>query len=279
MRKVLQWTLFLILFFVIGSCSDDDAASGSNMTVRFENVGDVLLSESSAEVVAIPVMVHEPPVAPIYITYSVTTNANEEIAKFVSPERGQLTIPAGETRGLILIKAIDNSTFNNPSNTMTLELTSASTGYKIGYDVFEGYTKKTITFQDDDCPPFSNVAADFIGEYTANEAGYCNGCYTVTVTAGSNPNEFIFENLYDVGGKSTLTFDGSDPDNPKILFKDGEYLYTSSANGDGYIYNPSALGGENKSTFNTCSYYMDLYFHVCFSAGCTGEARVQLTKL
>lgn len=121
----------------------------------------------------------------------------------------------------------------------------------------------------------------FIGTYSANEDGYCDGCYQVTVTEGAEPNTLVLSNLYDVGGTTVITLDPDAAVN-NISFAFGDFLYTSASLGDGATYNPSAVTGnlaDNISTYRTCDNYMDLYFRVCFPAGCFPLVHIQLTKL
>lgn len=119
----------------------------------------------------------------------------------------------------------------------------------------------------------------FVGVYLANEDGYCDGCYEVTITKGATENSLILGNLYDVGGDTEITLIPESA--PSVNFSFGDYLYTSADFGDGATYNPSAVTGDlndDISSFSTCSNYMDLYFRLCFDAGCFPVIHIQLTK-
>ncbi len=121
----------------------------------------------------------------------------------------------------------------------------------------------------------------FLGTYTANEDGYCDGCYQVTVTEGAELNSLVLTNLWDVGGTTVVMLD-PDASVNNISFAFGDFLYVNSQLGNAFTYNPSAVTGDvadDISTYRTCDNYMNLYFRICGGPGCFGLQHIQLTKL
>ncbi len=127
----------------------------------------------------------------------------------------------------------------------------------------------------------------FVGTYSANEEGYCDGCYEVEVTYNSDFDVLILSNLYDFGGAAVVQLNETvTPTNPKVDFVSADFDIAVQVNADfGNVWatNPGDISGnpdDNISTFNTCNQYMDLYFSRCVAAGCfPGQVHVELTKL
>ena len=121
--------------------------------------------------------------------------------------------------------------------------------------------------------------SSFEGTYLANEFGYCDGCYEVSITYDPNEDVLVLSNLYETGGTTYISLDNSDPNNPSVDFRSrelGGVLYVNSTYGDVWATNPA----ENMSSFRTCDQFMDLVFRRCVSAGCfQGTTRIQLTKI
>lgn len=273
MKNFINYTIAAFIAILTISCEDLSTPNlGDNeQWIQFEFATSTV-SESAAEPLAVPVLyasgTNDSELS-VNFTYTASSTEGYEI----TPSNGVVTIPAGEFVGYIYVTPIDDDVTNDD---ITIDFTLSSNDIPLGL-AGEGIynTTSQVTIVEDDCPL---VLSEFVGTYSADEEGY-DVIYEVSVTYDeSNPNVLTFSNLWDVGGTTTLTLDNSDPANPIIYFQDGEYLYNNPDYGAAATYNPSALGDVDRSTFRTCSKYMDLYFRVCVSAGCFAEAHIELNK-
>lgn len=243
----------ILALFILAGCSDveENNVGASNKWLQFdktsyqapENTGTMLVpvlfaSDSNPDGVS--------------VNFSVTSTSSNFT---VSPSNGVLTIPAGELIGYIEVTPnYDPENEITESYSLTIELEAGDFGVGVAG---EGLFNKTVTvtFTPSACPL---VVADFIGTYTAAEVGYPTP-YTVTA---SNPtsNTMVLSNVWDVSGSSTVTFDVSDPGNPKLFFQDNQFLYNDSTNGPIHIFNTTAAGQDDISTFDTCTKQITLFF-------------------
>lgn len=208
------------------------------------------------------------------LTVNFTVTSDDDTKYTITPSDGVITIPEGEFEAFIEITPIDNASTNDNLD-INLSLENNPT-YSLGL-VGQGLelNTTTVTILDDDCPL---DLTEFYGTYAAKEAGYCDGCYDVTVSAGPVANTLTMSNLFDTGGTTIVELDNSDPSNPVITYRSREFnaaLQVNSTFGNVWATTPST----NNSSFRTCDQFMQLFFRRCVSAGCfAGEVDIQLTK-
>lgn len=209
------------------------------------------------------------------VTVNYTVTSENPDAYEISPSGGTIEIPAGEFIAEIVITPINNSeTDGNKDIILTIDNEDVPVGL-----VGEGLSHDTTTvlITDDDC---ELDMTSFVGTYLANEFGYCDGCYEVSITYDETNDVLVLSNLYDTGGITHISLDNSDPSNPVVNFRSKELggaLQVNATYGDVWATNPS---GGNQSSFRTCDQFMDLVFRRCVGAGCfAGTARIQLTKI
>lgn len=211
----------------------------------------------------------------VQLTFTSASNASDFV---ISPADGNLTIPAGEFTSSFTVTPVDNLLTDGSK---VIEVT-VSSSLPIGLPGSSDFSSTTITITDDDCPLDIN---EFVGTYTAEEDGYCNGCYEVTATLGPEANTLVLENVYDTGGTTIVELDNSDPSNPQIFFRSIEFdaaLQVNPTFGNVWATDPGLVSGDpadNISSFLTCTQYMDLWFRRCVGAGCfAGTVHIQLRK-
>lgn len=209
----------------------------------------------------------------VTVNYSVVSDNPD--AYEISPSGGTIQIPAGEFKAEIVITPIDNAeTDGNKNITITIDNEDIPVGL-VGEGLFNEET--TVTITDDDC---ELDLESFEGTYLANEFGYCNGCYEVSITYDEENNVLVLSNLYETSGTTYIELDNSDPDNPSVDFRSrelGGVLQVDATYGDVWATNPTA---GNLSSFRTCDQFLDLVFRRCVSAGCfAGNVQIQLTKI
>ena len=243
----------ILALFILAGCSDveENNIGASKKWIQFEQ--SAYQSPENAGTLRVPVLfASDSNPDGVSVNFTVTSTATNFA---VAPSNGVLTIPAGELVGYIDVTPSydpDNEITESYSVTITLQDGNFGVGVA-GEGVFNKET--VVTFNPSACPL---VVADFIGTYTAAEVGYPTA-YTVTA---SNPtaNTMVISNVWDVSGSSTVTFDVSDPGSPKLFFQDNEFLYNDSTNGPIHIFNTTAAGQDDISTFDTCTKQITLFF-------------------
>ena len=134
--------------------------------------------------------------------YANTTDffdAGDDASSTVTFSReGSITIPAGETRGSVVVAIGDDATATG-DRTITLTLTESSAG-ELGFSASDAKTTQTITIVDDDCPI---DLATFAGNYTLASFGTDDSCcpgFDLCAAASRDCSGFL-----------TLAADPSDP--------------------------------------------------------------------
>lgn len=270
-----KYILLLVLSLgTILSCEED--------LVVFDGVNGQSFVKFESSAVNLPIPFADPLEVNVPISVSTISTVERTVTVSIVPEgttldaanysfNSSVVIPANSYTGNLVITGVNESLVLGDIETIEFKLDTLS----VGDSNIDGTTLTVSAFLN--CP-FD--LESFVGTYSANEDGYCDGCYEVEVSLGTEPNTLIMSNLWEVGGTTTVTLL---PDNDnKIDFTFGEFLYVNSTYGDASTYNPSAVTGsaaDNIASFRTCDNYMNLYFRVCVDAGCFGLVHIQLTKI
>ena len=153
----------------------------------------------------------------------------------------------------------------------------------VGY--YEGSNTDLVITDFVPCP--LNMA-DFEGTYSVVEEGYCSGddCYEVEITYNAGANLLILNNLYGYGQAGVVQLNEvATASNPSVNFIGINYnipIQIDDDLGNIWAVNPSLSSGDSAddiSTFNPCTQSMDLYFTLCFEAGCSNSlVHITLTK-
>lgn len=149
MKKYLLY--FLAISFAFSSCIDDggDFDEIENF-VGWVEFADKSLSEADPTIVEVPVFVAKPQPFPIIVEFDITNNNTEEGKDYeILSDKSQIVIPAGEKRGVFLVKTIDNSEFVE-TRSFTVEITNAGE-LNVGNDIVVESVTKTFIIVDDDC--------------------------------------------------------------------------------------------------------------------------------
>ncbi|CAM1352554.1 hypothetical protein [Tenacibaculum insulae] len=164
-----------------------------------------------------------------------------------------VTIPGGSNKGVITVEVNDGAWLDT-DKTVDLRLSSEDESYYFG---------ETLTLNIFRSCPFD--INNFVGTYDALEDGQYN--YEVIVEKGTQPNELVLTNLYDVGGTTNIILDLSDEVKPKVSFApygQGGVLYVHPTYGDLYAVNPSVFAdyddSKDTSALNSCDYSISLDF-------------------
>ncbi|GAB2780095.1 hypothetical protein [Salinimicrobium soli] len=275
MKKIKIYSLFLSALLLLASCQEEEKPNLGRDTQWLQfGEASYVVTENSTDPLVVDVL-YGAETNPDGVTVNFTVVGDNPSAYTISPADGTLEIPAGEFVGQITITPIDNAeTDGNKEITISLDNDDIPLGIA-GEGKFN--TETTVTITDNDC---ELDMSSFEGTYLANEFGYCDGCYEVSITYDAANDVLVLDNLYETGGTTYIGLDNSDPNNPKVNFRSrelGGVLYVNSTYGDVWATNPS---GGNQSSFRTCDQFMDLVFRRCVSAGCfSGTVRIQLTKI
>lgn len=120
---------------------------------------------------------------------------------------------------------------------------------------------------------------NFLGVMSADEAGY--GVYSVNVTAGTEDNELIISNIWDVDPSSTTSIFLIEEDYSVEYpaFADN-YLTTDS---NGLVYVSDLVQDDSVSTWSSCATQIDLNIQFLVNVGGTlyyygGTTNIVLTK-
>lgn len=190
-------------------------------------------------------------------TINVDPSSTADPAFYTVPS--SVTIPANSNEGIINIETTD---------------ANLGTSIVLNFENVEGLYEGGQTIVNIPCP--FNIQS-FVGTFAANEEGYCDGCYDVTVTYDAENNILVFYNLYETGGYTAATFD----ETGKVNFRSREFdmvLQMSSQYGKVWAINP--IDSSITSTFDFCGDYIDLYFQRQVSAGTfSAVVHIQLTKI
>ena len=269
MKKI--FSLFILMVF-LASCEEEYNPYNPDGYVQF-STENLSVTENSTTPLVSKVLLGKD-TNPNGVTVNFTVNASDPSRYKIEPEGGTITIPAGEFSSNIVITPIDNA--NSDGNaSINLELLPGELPVGIAG---EGRisNKQTILVTDDDC---ELDYSSFVGTYTANEIGYCDGCYEVNISYDEANQALVLSNLYETGGTTYISLDNSDPANPSVNFRSKEFdapLQVSAQYGNVWATNPS---DGNKSTFRTCDNFLDLVFRRCVSVGCfQGDVQIKLTK-
>lgn len=274
MKKISIISSLLMLLVLAGCGKEDTPDLGvESQWIQFGEA-NYSVTENSTEPIVVQVL-YSADTNPNGVTVNYTVNSNNPDAYTINPNTGSVTIPAGEFTGEIVINPVDNSeTDGNKEIVISIDNTDIPVGLA-GEGLLLNSTKILIT--DDDC--VLDIKS-FEGTYFANEFGYCDGCYQVSIVYDEANDVLVLDNLYETGGKTYISLDNTDPSNPSINFRSSELggvLYVDDTYGDVFATNPA---GENLSSFRTCDQFLDLVFRRCVSAGCfQGNVRIQLTKI
>ncbi|MDX1829986.1 MAG: hypothetical protein R3342_10620 [Lutibacter sp.] len=211
----------------------------------------------------------------VSIDFSISSTFVEGVDYEVLDGKTSFSFAPGVYSDTLKIKPINNA-ISDGDKLITVNLGTPSNTFNVGYpgptNTLGKYTNVTII--DDDCPLDIST---FVGTYSANEEGYCDGCYEIDAVLGPDPNTIILSNLWDSGFVATATLNNDDPDNPILTWTDGEYV--SDSYGGTYIYNWAAYGYSSPiSSFRTCDNYMNLngIFDLTLYGGYSFH--IQLTK-
>ena len=286
MKKISIFSFLAATLFLV-SCEDVETPD-LGVDEQWLQFGEetYTVTENSASPVVVEVF-YAGDTNPNGVTVDYTVESENPDAYEMSPSGGTIEIPAGEFKAEIVITPIDNAeTDGNKNITFTINNDDIPVGL-VGEGLF--YDQTTVTITDDDC---ELDLESFEGTYLANEFGYCDGCYEVTVTYDEENDVLVLGNLYETGGTTYISLDNSDVENPLILFRNYNDLgglidpatRPNNQYGDGYAINPSMVSGNtaanNISSFRTCDNFMDLYFYIYYpAAGVLGPVQIQLTKI
>ncbi|AWI24530.1 hypothetical protein HYN49_00715 [Flavobacterium pallidum] len=178
------------------------------------------------------------------------------------------TVPAGSYNGTFTITGQDVGIEPADPKLLVLELTTADEN-----TVFDSRVSISV---EQVCPV---IRDEFIGTYAAVETpGPYN--YTVVAQAGTQPNELVLRNIWDVDPNSTTSifFNETDDTDTTIVYPPylENFLYVNSQYGNAYVDDSdSALPA---STVNACIGEITLNFRVRVQAGSFGASNVVLTK-
>lgn len=283
MKKLKIYALFLTAIMLLASCQEEETPDlGVDQQWLQFGSKTYTVTENSTEPLVVQVA-YSADTNPNGVTVNFSVVSDNPDAYTISPEGGTLDIPAGEFIGEIVITPIDNAdTDGNKEITISIDNQDIPVGIA-GEGVYN--TEAEVTITDNDC---ELDLASFEGTYLANEFGYCDGCYEVSVTYDAENEVLVLDNLYETGGTTYIELDNSDPENPTVDFRNyndlGGIIYPSHPDyGDGYAINPSDLSGnaaDDLSSFRTCDKFMDLYFRIYFPGiGAFSTTRIQLTKI
>lgn len=262
MKNSLSVFLLTMMGLLVVSCSNDEGTtvSSASKIARFLNGEEsISISESLTENIAIPVYLTAVSSRPIIVQYEVTGDLSAY--KDLSTELGSITIPAGEKKGVILIRAVPNETVESSDNKITVELVKVDEEYILGQSLSKGYVTKEIIFLDDDCD--IGHLDSFVGAYSVKEE-HKPVDYEITIKKSTDGKSLVMNNFWGVRADNQLFLDNCDSKNPIAQIVDGEYLFTHSTYGKAYIYQLP----EYNSTFDIEKGEITLYFKCCVSGGC-----------
>lgn len=263
MKNILSVFLLGVVFTFLFSCTENYPIQEVEKNARFFDSNlELSVSESSQENIEIPVYLTDVSPSPVVVSYEVSGDV--ESYKDLSTVQGKVVIPAGERMGRILLRAIDNDSFDRPNKKIEIKLSSVdNVEYKIeGTFGLTGYTKKSIVFLDDDCD-LSHLDS-FVGRYSVKEEMKPVD-YEMLLRKSDDGKKIVMTNFWGLNGENTLFLDNCDEANPKAkLLNGGEYLFTHSRYGKASIYQLP----EYTSTFNIEKGVITIYFKCCVSEGC-----------
>ena len=274
MKKIINLSfIFLSVIFVTVSCNNETEPYDPDGYVQF-STESLALTENATSPLISKVLLGRGS-NPDGVTVNFTVNSSDASRYTIEPANGSLLIPAGEFTANIIITPIDNA---ESDGNASIELELVPGEFPVGI-AGEGRiaNKQTILVTDDDC---ELDYSSFVGVYEANEFGYCDGCYEVSISYDEANQALVLSNLYETGGTTYISLDNSDPVNPSVDFRSKEFdagLQVDANFGNVYATNPTA---GNKSSFRTCDQFLDLIFRRCIPDGrCfAGEVQIQLTK-
>ncbi len=223
MKKQLLYLLilgFAAFSTVVGCSADDDGPTSINpdSIVRFlEGDTEMIVSEGSNEVIEIPVFANKAHEGPVQVFFEIEGDAaNYEMIS----DAGVSVIPTNERTGYILLKPVDNNTYQEVNNSIIIRITGGDSGYGPPDGVSVGHAEKRIIFKDDECVPGDRL--NWVGDLSCTDVGYgtypvsavvSNSDCDVLIISGNLPNsssglEPPFEFLFTGGGGTgTVTCD------------------------------------------------------------------------
>ena len=277
MKRISKLILPFLALGLITSCQEEEKPN-LGLDEQWLQFGEqtYTVTENSASPLVVKVF-YGADTNPDGVTVNYTVVSDNPDAYEITPSGGTIEIPAGEFSADIVINPVNNAeTDGNKEIVITLDNEDIPVGLA-GEGLFNADT--TVTITDDDC---ELDLSSFAGTYLANEFGYCDGCYEVSITYDEANDVLVLSNLYETGGTTYISLDNSDPSNPKVNFRSqelGGVLQTNATYGAVWATNPAASVG-NLSSFRTCDNFLDLVFRRCVSAGCfAGNVQIQLTKI
>ena len=217
MKKISIISSLLALLVLAGCGKEETPDLGvDSQWIQFGEA-NYSVTENSTQPIVVQVL-YAADTNPNGVTVNYTVNSSNPDAYTISPSTGSVTIPAGEFIGEIVINPINNSdTDGNKEITISLDNTDIPVGLA-GEGMMLNNTKVLIT--DDDC---ELDIRSFEGSYFANEFGYCDGCYKVSIVYDEVNDVLVLDNLYETGGKTYISLDNTDPSNPMIDFRSSEF--------------------------------------------------------
>lgn len=177
---------------------------------------------------------------------------------------GQVTIPANSYFGTLEVTGLQNNLSQTGDN-LILQIDSVSDG---GVAASATFTVNIVQV----CP-FD--ITNFYGDYTAVGGDVFNPGvnYTITAVAGPDPNTVLLSNAENRGPTTGLIMIQLEPDTGVVNIVSEDYgtvLYQHSTFGPV----TAVIGGDvGPSSFNVCTYGMEIDYRGCVAAGCFGSDR------
>ncbi len=225
--------LFAMAFFAIMvSCNEDDGVAVTEDQRPFVSFSDVdFLDVAEGAQIEISVFTDNPSSSPITIDYQL--NGNTSGINVLSGS--QITIPANQSEGTLIIEGIDDTTAEEDDE-IEIELTGNSQGYSVGFLTDRSY-KKTITRRNDDCDPIP------AGTYTTSNTGTYDGDHTVTITqTGSTGDTFTYALTDITGGTYEIGYGASD--NPGVITQTACSITMDPADNPDVVYGGDQFTGS-----------------------------------